>query len=202
MNRRTLLLSAAAVPLAAAVPARAEPVSLPDISAYLNGVRSAESRFTQFNADGSVSTGKVVIVRPNRMRFDYDPPEETLVLASGGQVAIFDPKSNQPPEQYPLKRTPLNLIIGARIDLSRAKMVVGHGEEGEMTTVTAQDPDNPEYGTIKLYFTRDPVALREWIVTDDSGQETRVTLDELVEGGDYPTSLFSISMEIERRGLN
>lgn len=202
MNRRALLIAAAILPVALSVPARAEPISLRDLSDYLNNLKSAESRFTQLNADGSTSQGRVVIVRPNRMRFDYDQPDETLVLASSGQVAIFDPKSNQPPEQYPLKRTPLNLILGAKIDLSRARMVVGHGEDGDMTTVTAQDPDNPDYGSITLFFSRDPVALKEWIVTDEGGQETRVTLDGLKDGGDYPTSLFSIGMEIERRGLN
>jgi outer membrane lipoprotein-sorting protein len=179
--------------------AYAEPLPLTDLSAYIESIVGAESSFTQINADGSKTTGRVIIRRPNRMRFEYAPPDRTLVLASAGQVAIFDPKSNQPPEQYPLKRTPLNLILARNVDLTRAKMVVAHAEEDGMTTVTAQDPENPDYGTITLYFTDGPIDLRQWVVTDGGGARTRVILDGLAFGGNYGASLFSIENETKDR---
>lgn len=196
--RRSLLLAPLAL-AATGLPALAAPLSLAEVSRYLNSIQTAESTFTQYNADGSRSTGRVFIHRPNRMRFEYAPPDEALVLASAGQVAIFDRKSNQPPEQYPLRRTPLNLILARDIDLGRARMVVAHGEEQGMTTVTAQDPQNPNYGTIKLYFSTSPVALRQWVVTDETGYQTTVVLDGLRTGQSYPPSMFSIQNEIQRR---
>lgn len=185
--------------LALAAPAAAERVSLADLSKYLNGIRTAETSFTQINADGSRSSGKVYIKRPGRVRFEYAAPDRTLVLAGGGQVAIFDPKSNQPPEQYPLKRTPLNLILANNVDLGRAKMVVGHEDAGDATVVVAQDPEHPEYGTIRLVFSNEPVELREWVITDESGGETRVILDDLKKGGEFSTFLFNITYETEQR---
>lgn len=183
-----------------ALPLRAEEIPLAEISAYLNRITTAEAPFQQFNADGTISSGRLLIQRPNRMRFEYQPPDRTLVLASAGQVAIFDGKSSEPPEQYPLKRTPLSLILAEKVDLTRARMVVAHGEtEGGLTAVTAQDPENPDYGQITLYFSADPVALREWVVTDAGGGNTRVTLDELSFGATYPASTFSITAEIDRR---
>ena len=110
MNTRSTLL-AALVFLALAPAALADKIPLADLSAYLNGLTTADTQFTQVNADGSVATGKLFLQRPGRARFEYAPPDKSLVLASGGQVAIFDAKSNQPPEQYPLARTPLNLIL-------------------------------------------------------------------------------------------
>jgi outer membrane lipoprotein-sorting protein len=198
MNRRTLLLAVAFVPLTG-LPALAQALSLKDISAYINSIVTAETGFRQRNADGSRSEGRLIIQRPGRMRFEYAKPDRTLVLASGGQVAIFDAKSNQPPEQYPLKRTPLNLILAKKVDLGRARMVVDHGQEGEFTTVTARDPENPEYGTIKLFFSSNPIALREWIVTDEGGNRTQVTLGELQLGANYKPSTFSINVEIDKR---
>ena len=179
--------------------AQAEKISLADLSAYLNAMTTAETDFTQINADGSIATGKLYIKRPGRVRFEYAPPDRSLVLASAGSVAIFDAKSNQAPEQYPLRRTPLNLILAKDVDLGRAKMVVGHVEDGTSTRVRAQDPENPEYGTIDLVFTDDPVTLRQWVITDDLGQQTTVILGQLQTGGDYPPSLFSISTEAEKR---
>jgi outer membrane lipoprotein-sorting protein len=182
-----------------AAPAWADKIPLRDLSGYLNSLTTAQTDFTQINADGSISTGKIFIKRPGRARFEYAPPDSSLVLASSGNVAIFDTKSNQPPEQYPLKRTPLNLILAQNVDLTRAKMVVGHTEVDNSTRVRAQDPQHPEYGTIELVFTAGPVALRQWVITDDLGQQTTVILGELSLGGNLGSSLFSISAEAERR---
>jgi outer membrane lipoprotein-sorting protein len=179
--------------------AQAEKIPLRDLSGYINLLITAETDFTQINADGSIATGKLYIKRPGRVRFEYAPPDRSLVLASAGSVAIFDAKSNQAPEQYPLRRTPLNLILARDVDLIRAKMVVNHVEDGNATRVRAQDPENPEYGTIDLVFTANPVTLRQWVITDDLGQQTTVILGELKTGGNYPPSLFSIDTEADKR---
>jgi len=179
--------------------AQAEKIPLGDLSGYINLLTTAETDFTQINADGSIATGKLYIKRPGRVRFEYAPPDRSLVLASAGSVAIFDAKSNQAPEQYPLRRTPLNLILARDVDLGRAKMVVNHVEDGNATRVRAQDPENPEYGTIDLVFTANPVTLRQWVITDDLGQQTTVILGELKTGGNYPPSLFSIDTEADKR---
>ena len=84
--------------LALALPAQAEKISLNAISGYLNKLTTAEAEFTQVNADGSIGTGKLFIKRPGRVRFEYAKPDRSLVMASAGNVAIFDNKSNQPPE--------------------------------------------------------------------------------------------------------
>lgn len=187
--------------MALPLPALADKIGLAELSAYLNQLATVQSDFTQVNADGSVSLGKIYIKRPGRVRFEYAPPDKSLVLASAETVAIFDGKSNQPAEEYPLKRTPLNLILAPKIDLGRAKMVVGHNEVENTTRVVAQDPEHPEYGTIELVFTANPVALRQWVITDDLGQQTTVILGELQPVADLKASLFNIVEEKSRRKI-
>ena len=184
--------------LVLAVPAFAGALSLDQISTYLNGLETAQADFLQVNADGSTAKGVLYIKRPGRVRFEY-ATDKTLVMASGGQVAIFDPKSNQPAEQYPLARTPLNLILAPTVDLGRAKMVVGRESDATNTTIVAQDPDHPEYGTIRLVFTNAPVALKQWIITDDSGAKTAVVLSGLKTGVALGARLFSINAELDAR---
>jgi outer membrane lipoprotein-sorting protein len=197
MNRRFALL--APLLLLLPLPAAAEKVPLADLSKYLNSLTTVEADFTQVNADGTISTGTIYIKRPGRVRFEYGPPDRSLVIAGGQNVAIFDTKSNQPPEQYPLKRTPLNLILAENIDLGRAKMVVGHSEDGTSTRVRAQDPENPDYGSIELVFTANPVELRQWVITDDLGAQTTVILGEMKKGGNLGARLFDITAEISAR---
>jgi outer membrane lipoprotein-sorting protein len=184
-----------------ALPAAAQALSLAEISAYLNALVKVEAAFTQINDDGTISTGRIYIWRPGRIRFEYDPPEESLVVAGRGQVAVFDARSNQPPEMFQLGLTPLSLILGPEIDLTREEMVVGFESDGTATSVVLQDPKYPEYGNIRLIFTADPVQLRQWVTTDSAGQTTTVILRDLKERRSFRLELFDIDREAELRGF-
>lgn len=201
MKIRTLALAPAAAAilvLGLAFPALADKIPLNALSNYLNGMKTATSPFTQVNPDGTISTGTVYIRRPGQARFEYNN-DNTLMLASAGNVAVFDPKSSGGPQQYPLSQTPLSIILAANVNLSQANMVTGYSEAKNSTVVTAQDPAHPEYGNIQMVFTGGPTQLRQWIVTDDSGQKTTVILGELRQGGSIPSSRFSIDNELARR---
>ena len=184
--------------LALALPAQAEKIPLSEISRYLNGLQTVQGDFTQINADGTISTGQVYIHRPGRVRFEYKG-DNTLMLASGGKVAVFDRKSNQGYQEYPLAQTPLSIILAPNVNLGQARMVTAHSEKDSATTVTAQDPAHPEYGNIQMVFTANPTELRQWVVTDDAGRKTTVILGEMAKGAAIPASKFSITVEADRR---
>jgi len=175
-----------------ALPAMAQKLPLNDISGYLNKLQTAKGAFTQINDDGSISTGTIYIKRPGKVRFEYNPPESALVVAGSNTVVIYDKKSNQPPESYPLSRTPLSIILARNVNLGAANMVTGHSFDGTATVVTAQDPANPEYGNIQLKFTGNPVELRQWVINDGNGSQTTVVLGDLQRGGNLPNRLFDI----------
>lgn len=189
MKATTLAMGLA---LTSALPAWAEQLPLGDISSYLNGLRTAKGSFTQINDDGTISTGTIYIKRPGRVRFEYNPPESGLVVAGSNTVVIYDKKSNQPAESYPLQRTPLSLILARNVNLQQARMVTGHRYDGTATTVTAQDPEHPEYGNIQMKFTANPVELRQWIINNGSGSQTTVILGDLQKGGSLPNALFDV----------
>lgn len=189
---------AATLSLAMASTAQAEAVPLSDLSDYLNDLTTAQATFTQVNADGSVSTGDLYLHRPGRMRFEYDG-DELLVIAGGRRVAIFDGRSNTLPEEYPLRETPLNLILDRDVNLGRSGMVTQHSFDGTATRVLARDPDRPEIGTLELVFTGDPVELRQWVITDSGGSETTVVLGSLEEGMRIPARYFNIRQEVNAR---
>lgn len=197
MNRREMIAGFMAAPLIglSAGAASAQQLSLGAISNYLNGMQTATGGFTQINSDGTISTGTIYIKRPGRIRFEYNPPERSLVLAGGGSVAIFDGRSNTGAERYPLNQTPLSIILARTVDFSRERMVTRHVSDGTTTTITAQDPDNPQYGNIQLVFTAEPVELRQWIITDDTGSTTTVILNDLRTGVQVRDILFNIQRE-------
>lgn len=196
MIKRLSSLALAAALTFGPLPAMAQQLSLAQISQYLNGLQTAQGGFTQINADGTLSTGQIYIKRPGRIRFEYNAPDNSLVMAGGGQVAIFDPRSNNGPDRYPLNQTPLKIILERNVDFGAARMVTGHTSDGTTTTVTAQDPEHPEYGNIQMVFTANPVELRQWIVTDDVGSQTTVILNDMVAGGAIGEIKFNITAEM------
>ncbi|AJE45134.1 LolA family protein [Celeribacter indicus] len=195
----TALAPAVLFALSTVAPAVAEKLPLSTLSAYLNGLSTVQAEFVQTNDDGSRSNGTVTIKRPGRIRLEYGGPGDPLVLGMGGQVAVFDPGSNEPPQRFPMSQTPLNVILARNIDLTRAKMVVSHTERNGDTIVRAQDPDHPEYGYIDLIFSNTPV-LKAWIVHDESGATTEVQLQRMSLGGSVSDGVFNIRSEARRRG--
>jgi len=203
MKRRDFLtigVAALATP-ALVTSASAQQLSLGEVSGYLNQLVTAQGGFTQINGDGTLSTGQIYIKRPGRIRFEYNAPDNSLMVAGGGQVAIFDPRSNTAPDRYPLNQTPLSIILEQNVDLGQRRMVTGHTSDGTSTTITAQDPDHPEYGNIQLVFTANPVELRQWVVTDDTGGQTTVILNDVVPGASISEAKFNIVSEMRSRGF-
>ncbi|MBO9428701.1 outer membrane lipoprotein carrier protein LolA [Sulfitobacter sp. R18_1] len=167
---------------------------LSDISGYLNELRTAKGDFTQINDDGSISSGTIYIKRPGKVRFEYNEPDTGLVVAGANTVMIYDTKSNQPAQTFPLSRTPLSVILADHVDLGRAKMVTDHSYNGTATTVTAQDPEQPEYGNIQMKFTGEPVELRQWVINNGNGGSTTVVLGALKVDVDLPNHLFDTAV--------
>jgi outer membrane lipoprotein-sorting protein len=187
---KTIMLSVAFAAAGTAV--MADKLPLDSISSYLNAMTTAKGEFTQINSDGTISTGTIYIKRPGRVRFEYNAPDTGLVIAGSNTLVIYDTKSNQPPETYPLSRTPLSIILAKNVNLTQAKMVTGHGYDGTATTVTAQDPQNPQYGNIQMKFTGPNPELRQWIINDGNGSQTTVVLGELKQGGSLANKLFDV----------
>lgn len=190
---RTAIVLLAIWPAAAS----ADPIPVSRLSAYLNGLRSATASFTQVGPNGHQDSGTLYVQRPYRMRFEYDT-QPLLVLASSGQVAVFDGKSNSGAQQYPMSKTPLSLILAPTIDLEKQGVVVAHGEVNGRTVVTLRDPGGKTPGSIEISFNPGPV-LAGWVATDEVGKRTTVILDGLRPGVQMRPSTFTIQDEVNRR---
>ena len=199
VTRRTLLFALPALALAATPALAQTAIPLSELSRYFNSFQTAQGEFTQINPDGTLATGRIFIRRPGRVRFEYNPPEQSLVMAGGGQVAIFDGRSNQGPSQYPLRQTPLNLILEQTVDFENRSMVVAHISDDTTTTIVAQDPENPQYGSIRLVFSPNPTELRQWVIRDDTGEETTVIWGNMQFGTALSARLFNITAEMDAR---
>jgi outer membrane lipoprotein-sorting protein len=190
MRRRLLLLSAL-LPLAAPAaaqprqpvppPAPADRAALARIEAYLNGLRTLKARFLQVAQNGASAEGTAWIWRPGRMRFDYDPPEPLLLVASHGQFMLYDRELKQP-TTVPVSQTPLAILLREEIRLSGDVTVTGLERSGGFLRVTLHRTAAPAEGRLTLVFQENPMELRQWVVVDAQGRETRVSLSQVETG--------------------
>jgi outer membrane lipoprotein-sorting protein len=193
MNRRSLLAALAVVPVLA-LPAHGQGINVATIDTYLRGLRSAEGRFRQLNPNGSTQTGRFMLQKPGRIRFEYDTPTGSLVIADGTNVGVFDPRSNRNPTRYPLARTPLSLLLRDNLSLREPGMVLGATRDANGTHITVTDPRQPHDGRMVMTFSENPVRLREWVVQTAQGQRTRVSIIEMQTGVQVASSLFNIEL--------
>jgi len=187
-----LLVSTVAA-LAAPAPAVLAPqdaLELPRIAAYLNGIRTMTARFRQIAANGVASTGKLWVARPGRMRFEYDPPNPIRLLADSTFVYYWDDELKQA-SKYELRSTPAWFLLRDPISFEADVTVTAFQRVGGNTIgVTVVENAQPDAGSLTLVFTENPLTLRQWIVVDQQGKTTTVTLSDLQFGVALDPKLF------------
>jgi len=160
------------------------------VEAYLNDQKGLTANFLQVAADGSTRTGKAWLERPGKMRFEYSPPDKQLLVAGYGLLVYYDPQLDQT-TNIPLGSTPLGILLAKHVDLNSGGVVVtGIQQEPGEDDITLIRKDKPAAGSLTLVFGTDPLELRQWVVDDAQGRETRVSLYDIDPGGPYPDSLF------------
>jgi outer membrane lipoprotein-sorting protein len=173
--------------LAALPPADAE--VLRRIEAYLDGIGTLEARFEQIGPDGGLATGKVYIQRPGRMRIDYDPPSQILLVATDWRLIFWDGSIEQQ-NVIPVNETPLAFLLGDRLSLGGGLEVTRIGRRQGEIDITVIRGDAPDQGSVTLTFGEAPLELRRWSVTDAQGLTTTVLLQAIETGKPLDPGLF------------
>lgn len=169
-------------------------------SLSLQEMDNIAGRFVQIGYDGSVEGGDFYLDRPGKVRFEYDEPHPSLIVSDGATVAHQD-RELDTIDRAPLRQTPLHLILRRDVDLSRDAEILAVERRGDVLGIVAADPDGELDETITLVFEAPALRLREWIVTDALGQETRVVLTQLRVEDRLDPALFVLRDDRPRRGF-
>lgn len=173
-----------------APPLSAEDKALVDrATAYLQSLVQVKGRFRQTDARGRISEGDFYLKRPSKIRFAYDLPNDMLVVSNGNTVNIYSKRMGSF-ESYPLGATPLSLFLAKEIRLDRGVVISRVQRLADGFSITATDGKHEAEGSINLVFGGQPLALREWTVTDLQGGRTRVVLSGLQPVGALDNNLF------------
>jgi outer membrane lipoprotein-sorting protein len=123
------------------------------------------------------------------MRFEYDAPNPITLIADTASVYYWD-KELQQVSKYELRQTPAWFFLRDPISFGPDVVVTRFEHTGPYVRVTVVESANPGAGSLTLVFTENPLALRQWIVLDQQGKMTAVTLSDAQFGMALDPRLF------------
>jgi len=192
-----LFIATVSLGLGAAVPGFQHEMSdrdkadLDRVSAYLNAMHTLKAAFVQIGPEGQVDEGMFYVEKPGRMRFQYAPPNPTLVVSNGSTIAVENNKLNTV-DRYPIWSTPLNLILSSDVNLKKNQEISGVEHQPGELIIEARSHSSNVNGNITLVFAEPTLELRQWTVVDPQGLATTVSIRDVHQGVALDPALFAI----------
>ncbi|MDX2143680.1 MAG: outer membrane lipoprotein carrier protein LolA [Rhodospirillaceae bacterium] len=185
-----LLLALVLLPTVAQALSPEETAAVKRAEDYMNALGNLRARFLQVNPDGSTHEGNLYVARPGKMRINYDPPAEMLVVADGKWLIYVDKEVDET-SYLDLDDTPAGLLLKADISFTDKAVKLQGVRLGKNTVeITAAQAKDPAAGKLTFVFSDAPFELRQWRVLDAQNQEVSVTLFEPRFGGVLDNKLF------------
>lgn len=157
---------------------------------YLNSITGLTGGFVQ-TANGKTEKGVFSMLRPGRVRLDYDNMPVQLI-ADGKDLYFFD-KSLDQITTVPLTSTPAGILIRKNIDLTNADINVYETETGKNTFALKMNLRGQEgLGNMTVVFDKKPVKLNSWTVVDATGAKTDVVFSDLKTKTNFGKNYFQI----------
>ena len=157
---------------------------------YLNSITGLTGDFVQ-TANGRSERGVFSMLRPGRVRLDYDNMPVQLI-ADGQDLYFFD-KSLDQITTVPITSTPAGILIRKNIDLKNADINVIETNDYDNTFVIKMNLRGQEgLGNMAVVFDKKPVGLNAWTVVDATGAKTDVAFHRLKEKSKFDKNYFQI----------
>jgi outer membrane lipoprotein-sorting protein len=165
------------------------------VNTYFNGIRTLVGNFSQIAPDGSRTQGKFFLAKPGRVRFYYQAPSTTDIIADGKSLVVRDRKLATQ-DVYPLGQTPLKFLLDPNLDLTRDSKVVGvYEDQGVISVAIEESSTFGGKARVMMVFGDDAggnIELKQWTITDAQGLNTTVAVSELDQRAKPDDKLFRV----------
>ena len=192
------VLSFAAAPVSAALTPE-DTADLKRIESYLGGIKTLQALFQQTNPDGSTAEGELYLSRPGKLRFEYQPPVQMLIISDGNFVAVNDLELKNV-QFFPVESTPVWFLLREAIKLSGDVTVTRFERGPKSLRVTCVQTKDANSGAITLVFQDDPLVLKQWIVLDPQHRLTTVALIDPRQGVELKPEMFYLPNRADNHG--
>jgi outer membrane lipoprotein-sorting protein len=168
------------------------------VNTYFNSIKMMVGSFVQIGPDRRRTEGDFYLLKPGKVRFEYNSPSPVQVIADGSTVAVRDRKLATQ-DLYPLSQTPLRFLLAEKLDLLKDTNVVGVYQDDLFVTVVIEEK-HAVVGTHKLMlmFGAKDSELKQWTITDPQGFDTTIAIYNLDQTKRPDPSMFRIEITREQ----
>lgn len=173
------------------------------VQARYDHMRELEARFTQrtmsaLSPGGDVTTGRVALAKPGRMRWSYETPEPSLVVSDGRTLWIYDPAAREAQkltvgEQF-LSGAAFQFLLGTG-RIADAFSVRADRCDAARALLTLTPKADATYQTLELGIDAATGEARSTAVLDLFGNRTEVEFSELRYDRGLDSSTFRFTPE-------
>lgn len=149
------------------------------VSGYFNRITDLQGTFVQTSSANEHTKGKFFVKRPGRLRFDYSAPSRMRIVSDGEWLTIEDADDPSNVQRFSLSSTPFRMLLRKDVDLMRDSNILDISRGEDIVILTVIDKNDDSSGRIKLFFAVPNLELKEWIITDPQGLDTRVQIANL-----------------------
>jgi len=151
------------------------------VETYLNGIKTFKAEFSQSTNRKQNSSGRFFLKRPGKLRFEYNKPINDFIVADGSLIHYYDAEMAQH-SSAPIKDSLAYFLLRDKIDLSKELKPAKVVETENAIEVTIVKKEDNLSGTLTLYFSKAPMALKKWKIKDTQGLETTIALKNSATG--------------------
>lgn len=157
----------------------------PQVNHFFNEVQTYSAKFQQVVLDEGFnpieeSAGIVMIKRPGKFRWDYEPPSEHRIISNGDKVWTYDVELEQVTVRSlkeAVGKTPAGLLAGGT-DVNEEFKVSDLGEVNGPLYWVRMEPKNEDVGFEDIRIGFEDGRLRVMELVDSLGQTTRITMTD------------------------
>jgi len=167
------------------------PADLAKVEDYLNHVNTLEAAFVQMASNGATSEGKLYISKPSKIRMEYAPPTDILIVGGGDEIIFHDKELDQI-TNIDYSDVPGTKILTEtiKIDGKTLKATDFYKDAGS-TTITLEYTKEKDMGPITLVFSNMPFELKQWKIIDPQSVEVTLSLYDVQTNAPLDQNLFS-----------
>ena len=156
---------------------------------YLQTFSSLKSNFIQVNNNGDILTGKIFLIRPGKVRINYN--EIPLLIISDGQKVATINKKLKSISFYKLSDVPIKLLLFKNFKYDNIKVLNLEESENQIVIQLAEIKKESN-GYVEIIFEKQPFIMKKWIVFRDKFTKTEILLNNLKLNEKVRLELFDI----------
>jgi outer membrane lipoprotein carrier protein len=203
MSRRAFAVSAFLLLLLGGADGDATSEVLDALQKRYNGIKDLRAEFVQTSVVVAVgreeiSSGTLKVLRPGRMRWEYNAPERRVIVMDKNTLKIYTPGDQQlqiaPIQSGAVSPTALSFLLGDAVlrEIFEARGELESGND-ELRLILVPKEDTG-FESLELWLDAQTYQLRQSVVVDLFGNRTRVRFRSFAENTGIEEEDFSITV--------